>query len=134
MPLDRSMRILVVDDFSTMRRIVNNLLTDLGFIYIDEADNGATAWALIQNGHYDLIISDFNMPKMSGLELLTKIRADKNLNNTPFLLITAEAKRSQFQEAKQLGVNGYMVKPFTATVLNDHIQKIFEQVAQQAKV
>lgn len=132
MQLDRSMHILVVDDFSTMRRVVNNLLTDLGFTHIDEADDGATAWPLVKTGRYDFIVSDLNMPKMSGLELLTNIRADINLKHTPFLLITAEAKKSQFLEATQLGVDGYIVKPFTAETLHSQIQKIFEQRAQEA--
>lgn len=131
MPLDRNMHILVVDDFSTMRRVVNNLLTDLGFTHIDEADDGATAWPLIQTGQYDFIVSDLNMPDMSGLELLTHIRNDQNLKETPFLLITAEAKRSQFSEATRLGVDGYIVKPFSAETLNTQIQKIFENAAHK---
>lgn len=126
MSLNRSMRILVIDDFSTMRRIVKNLLSDLGFVNVDEADDGSTAWPLIQTNHYDLIVSDLNMPNLSGIELLKRLRLDNTLKNTAFLLITAEAKREQFLEAKQLGVDGYIVKPFTAETLNNQIEKIFE--------
>ena len=130
MQLDRNIRILVVDDFSTMRRVVKNLLDDLGFSNVDEADDGVTAWPLIQTGQYEFIVSDLNMPEMSGLELLKRIREDVNLNTIPFLLITAEAKRSQFLEASQLGVDGYIVKPFTAATLNNQIEKIFENVVE----
>ncbi len=129
MQIDRNMNILVVDDFSTMRRIVKNLLAELGFNHFDEADDGATAWPLIQSGKYDFIVSDWNMPEMTGLELLKKVRADEKLKATPFLLITAEAKRSQILEAAQAGVDGYIVKPFTAATLNEKIQSIFERIA-----
>lgn len=129
MLLNRKMRILVVDDFSTMRRIVKNLLADLGFMNVDEADDGSTAWPMIQANDYGLIISDLNMPNMSGTELLKRLRSDEGLSKLPFLLITAEAKRKHFLEATQLGVNGYIVKPFTAETLNDRIEKIFEQLA-----
>ncbi|AHF01561.1 chemotaxis protein CheY [Thiomicrospira aerophila AL3] len=126
------MKILVVDDFSTMRRIVKNLLKELGFNDFDEADDGATAWPMVQTGKYDFIVSDWNMPKMTGIELLRRVRADQQLKDTPFLLITAEAKRSQILEAAQAGVDGYIVKPFTATTLNEKIEKIFERVAQRS--
>ncbi|WP_456119855.1 chemotaxis response regulator CheY [Thiomicrorhabdus heinhorstiae] len=125
------MNILVVDDFSTMRRIVKNLLKELGFNNLDEADDGDTAWPMIQTGKYDFIVSDWNMPKMTGIELLKHVRADQNLKDLPFLLITAEAKRSQILEAAQAGVDGYIVKPFTAATLNEKIQKIFERMAQK---
>lgn len=133
MQINRDMKILVVDDFSTMRRIVKNLLKELGFSYFDEADDGATAWPMIQTGKYDFIVSDWNMPEMSGLQLLKNVRADEKLKDTPFLLITAEAKRSQILTAAQAGVDGYIVKPFTAATLNEKIQKIFERVAQREK-
>ncbi|QKI90332.1 chemotaxis protein CheY [Thiomicrorhabdus xiamenensis] len=129
--MNRDMNILVVDDFSTMRRIVKNLLKELGFSKFDEADDGATAWPMIQSGKYDFIVSDWNMPEMTGIELLRRVRADAQLKDTPFLLITAEAKRSQILEAAQAGVDGYIVKPFTAATLNEKIQKIFERVAQR---
>ena len=133
MQIDRNMKILVVDDFSTMRRIVKNLLKELGFSKFDEADDGATAWPMIQNGQYDFIVSDWNMPEMSGLDLLKNVRADEKLKPTPFLLITAEAKRSQILEAAEAGVDGYIVKPFTAATLNAKIEKIFERVAERKK-
>jgi two-component system chemotaxis response regulator CheY len=131
MQINRDMKILVVDDFSTMRRIVKNLLKELGFSHFDEADDGATAWPMVQTGKYDFIVSDWNMPQMTGLQLLKNVRADEKLKSTPFLLITAEAKRSQILEAAQAGVDGYIVKPFTAATLNEKIQKIFERVAQR---
>nr|WP_025299358.1 chemotaxis response regulator CheY [Thiomicrospira aerophila] len=130
--MNRDIKILVVDDFSTMRRIVKNLLKELGFNDFDEADDGATAWPMVQTGKYDFIVSDWNMPKMTGIELLRRVRADQQLKDTPFLLITAEAKRSQILEAAQAGVDGYIVKPFTATTLNEKIEKIFERVAQRS--
>nr|WP_319558588.1 chemotaxis response regulator CheY [Thiomicrorhabdus sp.] len=129
--MNRDMNILVVDDFSTMRRIVKNLLKELGFNNLDEADDGDTAWPMIQTGKYDFIVSDWNMPKMTGIDLLKHVRADQNLKDLPFLLITAEAKRSQILEAAQAGVDGYIVKPFTAATLNEKIQKIFERMAQK---
>ncbi|WP_420719600.1 chemotaxis response regulator CheY [Thiomicrorhabdus sp.] len=131
MQINRDMNILVVDDFSTMRRIVKNLLKELGFNNLDEADDGDTAWPMIQTGKYDFIVSDWNMPKMTGIDLLKHVRADQNLKDLPFLLITAEAKRSQILEAAQAGVDGYIVKPFTAATLNEKIQKIFERMAQK---
>jgi two-component system chemotaxis response regulator CheY len=127
MQINRDIRILVVDDFSTMRRIVKNLLKELGFSKLDEADDGATAWPLVQTGNYDFIVSDWNMPEMTGLELLKRVRLDSTLKDTPFLLITAEAKRSQILEAAQAGVDGYIVKPFTAATLNEKILKIAER-------
>ncbi|MGM0541626.1 MAG: response regulator, partial [Pseudomonadota bacterium] len=99
MQVNTEMNILVVDDFSTMRKIVKDLLRELGFHRFDEADDGATAWPMVQTGKYDFIVSDWNMPEMTGLELLRRVRADKDLEETPFLLITAEAKRSQILEA-----------------------------------
>ena len=134
MQIDRDMNILVVDDFSTMRRIVKNLLKELGFSKFDEADDGATAWPMIQTGKYDFIVSDWNMPQMSGLDLLKNVRKHEKLKGTPFLLITAEAKRSQILEAAEAGVDGYIVKPFTAATLNGKIQKIFERVAERKKL
>jgi two-component system chemotaxis response regulator CheY len=133
MQINRDMKMLVVDDFSTMRRIVKNLLKELGFSHFDEADDGATAWPMVQTGKYDFIVSDWNMPQMTGLQLLKNVRADEKLKDTPFLLITAEAKRSQILEAAQAGVDGYIVKPFTAATLNEKIQKIFERVAQRTQ-
>ena len=126
--LDKNMKILVVDDFSTMRRIIKNLLRDLGFTNIQEADDGNTALPMLQNGDFDFVVTDWNMPGMSGIELLKEIRADAKLGTIPVLMVTAEAKRDQIIEAAQAGVNGYVVKPFTAQVLKEKIDKIFERV------
>ncbi len=122
------MKILVVDDFSTMRRIVKNLLRDLGFTNTHEADDGTTAWPMLQNGDYDFLVTDWNMPGMSGIELLQKVRSDERLKSLPVLMVTAEAKRDQIVAAAQAGVNGYVVKPFTAAALKEKIEKIFERV------
>lgn len=122
------MKILVVDDFSTMRRIVKNLLRDLGFTNTSEADDGATAWPMLQSSDYDFVVTDWNMPGMTGIELLKKIRSDERLKDIPVLMVTAEAKRDQIVAAAQAGVNGYVVKPFTAAALKEKIEKIFERV------
>ncbi|WP_320822463.1 chemotaxis response regulator CheY [Reinekea sp.] len=126
--MDKNMKILVVDDFSTMRRIVKNLLRDLGFTNTHEADDGSTAWPMLQNGDYDFVVTDWNMPGMTGIELLQKIRGDERLKSVPVLMVTAEAKRDQIVAAAQAGVNGYVVKPFTAAALKEKIEKIFERV------
>jgi two-component system chemotaxis response regulator CheY len=122
------MKILIVDDFSTMRRIIKNLLRDLGFTNTAEADDGSTALPMLQNGRFDFLITDWNMPGMSGIDLLKAVRADEQLKKMPILMVTAEAKRDQIIEAAQAGVNGYVVKPFTAAVLKEKIEKIFERV------
>ncbi|OMH30051.1 histidine kinase [Motiliproteus sp. MSK22-1] len=122
------MKILIVDDFSTMRRIIKNLLRDLGFNNTVEADDGSTALPVLKNGGIDFLVTDWNMPGMSGLELLEQVRADPNLCKLPILMVTAEAKREQIIRAAQAGVNGYVVKPFTAAVLKEKIDKIFERV------
>ena len=122
------MKILVVDDFSTMRRIVKNLLRDLGFTNTHEADDGSTAWPILQSGDFDFLITDWNMPGMTGIELLQKVRADERLKTLPVLMVTAEAKRDQIVAAAQAGVNGYVVKTFRAAALKEKIEKIFERV------
>ncbi len=122
------MKILVVDDFSTMRRIIKNLLRDLGFTNADEADDGNTALPMLQTGKYDFLVTDWNMPGMTGIDLLRAVRADDNLKSMPVLMVTAEAKRDQIVAAAQAGVNGYVVKPFTAAVLKEKIDKIFERI------
>ena len=127
MAIDKNINILVVDDFSTMIRIVTNLLKELGFTNIDDANDGSKAWPMIQTGKYDFIVSDWNMPEMTGIELLKKVRADQNLKDMPFMLITAEQKRSQILDAAQAGVDGYIVKPFTAAILKEKIDKIAER-------
>jgi two-component system chemotaxis response regulator CheY len=126
--LDKNMKILVVDDFSTMRRIVKNLLGDLGFKNIEEADDGNTALPKLQSGNFDFLVTDWNMPGMTGIDLLKAVRADPNLASLPVLMVTAESKREQIIEAAQAGVNGYVVKPFTAGTLEEKITKIFERV------
>lgn len=122
------MKILIVDDFSTMRRIIKNLLRDLGFTNIAEADDGSTALPMLRNGDFDFLVTDWNMPGMSGFDLLKAVRADEKLKTLPILMVTAEAKRDQIIAAAQAGVNGYIVKPFTAAVLKEKIDKIFERV------
>jgi two-component system chemotaxis response regulator CheY len=130
--MDKNIRILIVDDFSTMRRIVKNLLNDLGFFNTAEADDGTTALAELRKGPYDLVITDWNMPGMPGIDLLRQIRADATLARIPVLMVTAEAKREQIIEAAQAGVNGYVIKPFTAATLNDKLAKIFERLENAA--
>jgi two-component system chemotaxis response regulator CheY len=122
------MKILVVDDFSTMRRIIRNLLRELGFNNIFEADDGQSALPKLQSGGIDLLITDWNMPGMTGIDLLRFVRADPNLAQLPVLMVTAEAKRDQIVEAAQAGVNGYVIKPFTAATLQEKIEKIFERL------
>ncbi|MEN8166191.1 MAG: chemotaxis response regulator CheY [Pseudomonadota bacterium] len=126
--MDKNMKILIVDDFSTMRRIIKNLLRDLGFTNTHEADDGTTALPMLQSGKYDFLVSDWNMPGMTGIDLLKAVRADAKLAVLPVLLVTAESKREQIIEAAQAGVNGYVVKPFTAGTLEEKIKKIFERV------
>nr|WP_207161361.1 chemotaxis response regulator CheY [Rhabdochromatium marinum] len=122
------MKILIVDDFSTMRRIIKNLLRDLGFNNTSEADDGSTALPMLKNGAYEFLVTDWNMPNMQGIELLKAVRADERLKDLPVLMVTAEAKREQIMEAAQAGVNGYIVKPFTAETLKEKIDKIFDRV------
>ncbi|AEA97340.1 chemotaxis response regulator CheY [Alteromonas macleodii] len=126
--MDKSMKILVVDDFSTMRRIIKNLLKDLGFSNIQEADDGSTALPMLQQGDFDFVVTDWNMPGMQGIDLLRAIRADDKLKHLPVLMVTAEAKKEQIVAAAQAGVNGYVVKPFTAATLKEKLDKIFERL------
>lgn len=124
------MKILVVDDFSTMRRIIKNLLRDLGFNNTSEADDGLTALPMLKSGNFDLLVTDWNMPGMQGIDLLKAVRADadENLKNIPVLMVTAEQKKEQIVEAAQAGVNGYIVKPFTALILKEKLEKIFARI------
>jgi two-component system, chemotaxis family, chemotaxis protein CheY len=122
--MSTALRFLVVDDFSTMRRIVRNFLNDLGYQDITEADDGNTALPILKQGNIDFLVTDWNMPGMAGLDLLKAVRADPALAKMPVLLVTAEAKREQIVEAAQAGVNGYVVKPFTAQTLKEKIEKI----------
>lgn len=126
--MDKNMKILVVDDFPTMRRIIKNLLSELGFSNVAEADDGSTALPMLQGGGFDYLITDWNMPNMTGLDLLKAVRADGTLASMPVLLVTAEAKREQIVEAAQAGVNGYVVKPFTAETLKEKLEKTLERV------
>jgi two-component system chemotaxis response regulator CheY len=126
--LNKNMKILVVDDFSTMRRIIKNLLKDLGFTNIQEADDGNTALPMLQQGDFDFVVTDWNMPGMQGIDLLRAIRADEKLKNTPVLMVTAEAKKEQIIAAAQAGVNGYVIKPFTAATLKEKLTKIFDRL------
>lgn len=127
--MNKDLKFLIVDDFSTMRRIVKNLLQDLGYTNISEADDGKTALPMLQAGNFDFLITDWNMPGMPGIELLKAVRADARLAKLPVLMLTAEAKREQIIEAAQAGVNGYVIKPFTAATLKEKLDKIFVTLA-----
>lgn len=127
--MSRSLRFLVVDDYSTMRRIIKNLLHDLGYPNVTEADDGASALPMLQKGGYDFVITDWNMPGMPGLDLLLAIRADEALKDIPVLMVTAEAKRDQIVAAAEAGVSGYVIKPFSAETLKKKLDKILEPCA-----
>ncbi len=118
-------KFLVVDDFSTMRRIVRNLLKELGFVNVQEAEDGVDALNKLRSEAFDFVVSDWNMPNMTGIELLRTIRADANLKHLPVLMVTAEAKKENIIEAAQAGASGYIVKPFTAATLDEKLKKIF---------
>lgn len=122
------MKILIVDDFSTMRRIIKNLLRDLGFTNTVEADDGKSAMPILKAGGVDFLVTDWNMPGMTGLDLLKAVRSDPSMAQLPVLMVTAEAKREQIIMAAQAGVNGYVIKPFTAATLKEKIEKIFERI------
>jgi two-component system chemotaxis response regulator CheY len=124
--MDTSIKVLIVDDFATMRRILKNILKQLGFKNLVEADDGTTAWEALEGQKIDLIISDWNMPKMTGLELLKKVRASDAHKGTPFLMVTAEAQKQNVIEAVQAGVSNYVVKPFTAEAISDKLKKILK--------
>ncbi len=125
---DYKMKILVVDDFSTMRRIVKNLLKQLGFENVEEAEDGAQAYSKLKTGGFGFVVSDWNMPNMDGLELLKKVRGDAALSGLPFLMVTAEAEKEKVILAIQAGVNNYVVKPFTGEVLKEKMDKVFEKL------
>ncbi|MDO9452657.1 MAG: chemotaxis response regulator CheY [Stagnimonas sp.] len=130
--MNKNLKILVVDDFSTMRRIVKNLLNELGFTDISEADDGKTALPMLQAGNFEFVVTDWNMPGMPGIDLLRAIRADDRLKHLPVLMVTAEAQREQIIEAAKAGVSGYIVKPFTGVTLKEKLDKIFERCAAAA--
>ena len=122
--MSKDLKFLVVDDFSTMRRIIKNLLHDLGYQNVVEADDGTTALPMLKAGDIGFLITDWNMPGMPGLDLLKAVRSDPNLEKLPVLMLTAEAKREQIVEAAQAGVSGYVIKPFTAETLKEKLDKI----------
>lgn len=126
--MDSKMKFLVVDDFSTMRRIVRTLLKELGFENVEEAEDGVAALAKLRGGAFQFVVTDWNMPNMNGLELLQAIRADNDLKKLPVLMITAEAKKENIVAAAQAGASGYIVKPFTAATLDEKLKRIFEKL------
>ena len=125
MPADLNMKIMVVDDVFTMRRIVKNILTQLGFTNVDEAENGQEALAKMKGDHFGFVVSDWNMPVMNGIDLLRAIRADAELKSIPVLMVTAEAQKENINEVVQAGASNYVIKPFTAETLRDKINTIF---------
>ena len=129
---DMKMKFLVVDDFSTMRRIVRNLLKELGFGNVDEAEDGAIAYNKLNNEAFDFIVTDWNMPNMDWLTLLKQVRANPQMKHIPVLMITAEAKKENIVAAAQAGASGYIVKPFTAATLSEKLNKIFEKLEREA--
>jgi two-component system, chemotaxis family, chemotaxis protein CheY len=128
---DPKMKFLVVDDFSTMRRIVRNLLKELGYANVDEAEDGVMALAKLRAESFDFVVSDWNMPNLDGLAMLKEIRADANLSHLPVLMVTAEAKKENIIAAAQAGANGYVVKPFTAATLDEKLSKIIDKMAKE---
>ena len=124
--IDQSMRILVVDDFSTMRRIVRNLLKEIGYVNSDEAEDGERALQKLRSEKFDLVLSDWNMPNMTGIDLLRAIRADDAIKDIPVLMITAEARKENIIDAAEAGASGYIVKPFTANTLDEKLKKIMK--------
>jgi two-component system chemotaxis response regulator CheY len=128
LPDRTSLKFLVVDDFSTMRRIVRNLLKELGFTNVEEAEDGAVALSKLRQGGFEVVVSDWNMPNMDGLTLLQTMRADAELKALPFLMITAEAKKENIAAAVQAGASSCIAKPFTAATLQEKLDKIFEKM------
>jgi len=125
---DKNMKFLVVDDFSTMRRILRNLLKELGYTNVEEAEDGVVALQKLKGGNFQFIVSDWNMPNMTGIQLLQAVRADDSLKHLPVLMVTAEAKKENIIQAAQAGASGYVVKPFTAATLEEKLNKIFEKL------
>jgi len=122
-------RFLIVDDFSTMRRIIRNLLKEIGYANAEEAEDGVAALSMLRATKFDFVVSDINMPNMDGFALLKQVRADETLKGLPFLMVTAEAKKEDIVNAAQNGANGYIVKPFTKATLEEKVQKIMKQHA-----
>ncbi len=125
--LDSNIKVLVVDDFATMRKIIRNILGQLGIKNVDEADDGSTAWPKLQANKYDIVMCDWNMPNMTGLDLLKNVRKHNDLKNTPFLMVTTEALKDNIVAAAQAGVNNYIVKPFNAATLEKKLKQIFNK-------
>jgi two-component system, chemotaxis family, chemotaxis protein CheY len=123
--MDLNIKILIIDDFATMRKILKNILKQIGFKNISEADDGKSALKILKKEHFDLILSDWNMPEISGLELLNGVKSDNELKNIPFVMVTAEAQKDNILEAVKAGVNSYIVKPFTAETVGEKINKLF---------
>ncbi|MBU2621866.1 MAG: chemotaxis response regulator CheY [Proteobacteria bacterium] len=123
--MDLNMKVLIVDDFATMRRIIKNILKQTGFTNIFEAEDGKSALKMLQNDKFDLILCDWNMPEMPGIELLGKVRADEQLKGIPFVMVTAEAQKENIIAAVKAGVNSYIVKPFTAEIVEQKLKKLF---------
>lgn len=126
--MSTDIKFLIVDDFSTMRRIVRNLLKELGYTNADEAEDGVAALAKLKGGGFEFVVSDLNMPNMNGFELLRQIRADDTLKHLPVLLVTAEAKKEDIVTAAQIGASGYIVKPFTKATLEEKLNKILQKM------
>lgn len=132
MSTDKNLKFLVVDDFSTMRRIIRNLLRELGFLNVEEAEDGVAALRKLRESNFDFVVSDWNMPNMDGLTMLQSVRADAELKKIPVLMVTAEAKKENIVAAAQAGANGYIVKPFTAATLDEKLNKILQNIAHKA--
>lgn len=132
MTLPADLKFLIVDDFSTMRRIVRNLLKEMGYANADEAEDGVTALQKLRNGHFDFVVTDINMPNMNGFELLAHIRADDALKGLPVLMVTAEARKEDIVLAAKNGASGYIVKPFTKATLDEKVNKIMQKHALTA--
>ena len=130
--IDPKTKFLVVDDFPTMRRIIRNLLKELGFLHVDEAEDGAVGLAKLKGGDFQFVVSDWNMPNMTGIDMLKAIRADESLKHLPVLMVTAEARKEDIVLAAQSGAAGYIVKPFTKATLEEKVQKIMQKLAATA--
>ena len=123
--MDLGMKVLIVDDFATMRRILKNIMKQIGFSHITEADNGKNALKVLKSDSIDLVLCDWNMPEMPGIDVLNEVRADSDLKDTPFIMVTAEAQKENILEAVKAGVSSYIVKPFTAETVEEKLQKVF---------
>ncbi len=123
--MDLNMKVLIVDDFATMRRILRNILKQIGFTNISEADDGKTGLKALQKEKFDLVLCDWNMPEMPGIDLLRAVRSDDALKDIPFVMVTAEAQKNNIVEAVQAGVSNYVIKPFTAETVSEKLKKVF---------